>query len=289
MDGSETDEVVIGLDVGTSSVKAMAFGLDGRPRQMARRGLRRDASNGGRAEQDPLEIIDAAARALAACVDGCTGATVAAVSVATSMHGLLPLDATGAPLGPVLTWADGRATDEATALRAGDGGRRLHRLTGVPVHPMSPLVKLRWIGGHDTTLASAAARWVDVKAWVLAWLCGEVVTDRSSAAGTGLRTIDGAAWCDEALAVAGVAADRLPHVVATTATLRLARSAARRVGLHADTPLVAGAADGPCANVGCGALDPGVIGLSVGTERGGSGRGAPAGRRRRRRALLLPA
>ncbi len=95
MDGTATDEVVIGLDVGTSSVKAAAFGLDGRARHVADRALRLDSSSGSLVVQDPHEILDAVARALAACVDGCAGTTVVAVSVAAAMHGLLALDATG--------------------------------------------------------------------------------------------------------------------------------------------------------------------------------------------------
>jgi gluconokinase len=182
------------------------------------------------------------------------------------MHGLVALDADLRPVTPVVTWADGRAAAQSRALHAEGLAAGLHVTTGVPVHPMSPLVKLRWFERHDPATWARARWWVGVKDLLLVWLTGSLVTERSSASGTGLLDVVTGRWSPTALAAAGVDADRLPEVLPTTATLALAAPAASGVGLPVGTPVVVGAADGPLANLGCGAVVPGTAGLSLGTS-----------------------
>src|SRR6185436_2160384 len=94
--------------------------------------------------QDPAAIIAATGAALAECVAAAGAAQVLAISVSTGMHVLMAVDDRGRPLTPLLTWADGRAREEARWLRGSGHARTLHALTGTPVHPMSPLTKLMW-------------------------------------------------------------------------------------------------------------------------------------------------
>jgi gluconokinase len=230
------------------------------------RELASDAATPGRHEQDPAAVVAAAAEALAACVAATEGAEVLAVSLAAAMHGLVALDVDLRPVTPLVTWADGRATGTARSLHDEGIAAGLHAATGVPVHPMSPLAKLRWFERHDPATWARARWWVGVKELLLVWLTGSLATERSSASGTGLLDVVTGRWSPTALAAAGVDADRLPEVLPTTATLALAGPAATGVGLPAGTPVVAGAADGPLANLGSGALAPGTAGLSLGTS-----------------------
>lgn len=301
-------EVVIGLDVGTTAAKAVAFvlpadrvggddgrgyeggGLGGRSvaahRPPSDRAVRAGGDGDragsvaasasvpvtsstpgpGRHEQDPTAVAEAAVEALARCVVDLGGAPVAAVAVSTAMHGLVGLDRNRAPLTPLVTWADARAGDEARALADGPRGGELHRTTGTPVHPMAPLAKVRWFTDHEPATAAAVDRWVGVKELVLDRLTGELVTEQSSASGTGLFDLATRAWSPVAVAAAGTTVDHLPPVLETTAVLALAADAADRVGLPPGTPVVVGAADGPLANLGVGAVEAGVAGLSVGTS-----------------------
>jgi gluconokinase len=260
-------EVVIGLDVGTSQVKASAFALDGPgPLTTAVSTQHRLRSDPDRWEQDPGEILDRVAQVLATCATRLEGAAVIGVSVAAAMHGLIGFDQTGRPVTPLVTWADGRARREARELRASETGERLYRSTGVPVHPMSPLAKLRWFARNEPATFAAVTWWGGLKDLLLQWLTGELITEMSSASATGLADLRTVSWSPDALDWAGIEADQLPPIVDPRTVLALAPAAAARTGLVAGTPVVVGAADGPLANLGAGAIEAGVAGLSVGTS-----------------------
>ncbi|HEX5945882.1 MAG TPA: gluconokinase [Acidimicrobiales bacterium] len=259
-------EVVVGLDVGTTGVKASAFepGSPWRCTVVREYPLLQPAPD--QYVQDPGTLLAAVRDALAECVAAASGAEVVGVSVSAGMHGLVALDADGRPLTPLVTWADARARTEARALHQSGRARELHSRTGVPVHSMSPLTKLRWFAHHEPDLWRAARWWAGLKELLLWWLTGEMVTELSSASGTGMLDMTSRTWSREAVEVAGVDPDRLPPVVATTAIYPLAAGAAGDVGLPVGTPVVVGAADGPLGNLGTGALSPGVAGLSLGTS-----------------------
>lgn len=252
--------LVIGLDVGTSNVKAVAFAA-GEGIVAAGRSDVMVNDDAVRHEIDPGELCTSVDRALTECVRLLGDRTVAAIGLTTAMHGLGALDAQGDPIGALLTWADGRATAEAAALR----GQGWHRRTGTPVHPMSPFVKLRWFAAHAPDVWAAARRWVGVKELVVAHLTGETVVDVSSASGTGLVALGETDWCAEALRTTGVGRDRLAPIVASTTVLTLSQRAAL-TGLTPGTPVVVGAGDGPAANLGVGATAPGVAAISLGTS-----------------------
>ena len=196
-----------------------------------------------------------------------TTSRVAGLAFSSAMHSLIGLDADGKPLTASVTWADARAGEQAERLRAADGGLRLHRRTGTPLHPMAPLPKLVWFREREPELCARVRHWVGIKEYVLLRLCGELVTDHSTASGTGLLDLSRLDWDAEALELAGVAADRLARLVPGTTVLpRLAPSAAEATGLPVDTPVVVGAGDGPLANLGLGAVRPGVAACSIGTS-----------------------
>jgi gluconokinase len=258
--------VIIGLDVGTTDVKAAAFGLGSPWRTVAYREYPLLAPSPGQAVQDPEMILTACSEALAECVALVGDAEIAAISVGAAMHGLMALDHELRPLTPLITWADARAREEARALRHSEQGGELHALTGAPVHPMTPLTKLLWFAHHDPHTWADARWWVGLKDYVLEWLTGSLVTELSSASGTGLLDMSTRTWSSQALELCGLDADRLPAIVATTTALGLAAPAARTVGLAAGTPVIVGAGDGPLGNLGTGAISPGIAGLSLGTS-----------------------
>ena len=263
-------DVVIGLDTGTTATKAVAAGLDGAVRAMTSVGYRLLTPSSGRAELDPHRLREAAVQALAevAAQTRDRGDTVVAICLSAAMHGLVPLDADGLPLGPLITWADGRAAAQSTALAETGRARALQARTGTPVHPMSPLPKLAWWRENDPGLVRGTPRWGGVKDVVVAALCGPgQPLDLSCASTTGLYDIHRRRWDDEALDIAGVRADQLAEVVPTTHVLGpLLGAVVTATGLPATTPVIIGAADGPLANLGLGATRPGVAAVSIGTS-----------------------
>jgi gluconokinase len=180
------------------------------------------------------------------------------------MHSLVALDAHDRPLTPLITWADLRAVEQAERLRA--QRPELHRRTGTPLHPMSPLAKLVWFAENDPDVVARARRWCGVKELALHALTGAWVTDHCTASGTGLMDLETLRWDAGALALASLDAERLCTLVPTTEVLRLTAEAAGALGLDAPLPVVAGAGDGPLANLGLGAVRPGVAACSIGTS-----------------------
>jgi gluconokinase len=257
-------QVIIGLDVGTTGVKAVAFGLDSGWRRLALREYPLLQPAADQEVQDPPTVLEAVAIALAGCAAVTGGADVLAVSVSTAMHALIGLDSELAPLTPLITWADSRARQETRWLRGCDVD--LHALTGVPIHPMSPLAKLVWFARHEPETLARARWWVGLKELVLAWLTGRVISELSSASGTGLLDISKRAWSEQAISIAGVSAAQLPEIMSSTATLPLCASAAVATGLPVGTPVVLGGGDGPLGNIGTGAITPGLAGMSLGTS-----------------------
>lgn len=261
--------VVIGIDIGTTSTKAVAYDARGRVYAEEDQGYPLNAPQPGRAEQDPEEIFSAVIDTLAPVVEAVkdAGASVSGVSFSAAMHSLLALDDEGNPLTNSITYADNRATAQAEGIRADHDGLSIHRRTGTPVHPMSPLVKLRWFQQEDPETYDKAARWVSIKEYVFFKLFDEYVVDYSVASATGLFNLKNLDWDEGALELLELPKDKLSRPVPTTHVMEgMDRQYAQRTGLDPETPFVVGANDGVLANLGVGAVDPGVVACSIGTS-----------------------
>ncbi len=270
--------VIIGLDVGTTAVKAAAFPVrdDAGPRPdtdrattTAQMDLRLLQPRPGWQVQDPKTLLGAVDRALFQCLSGLPdriGTQVVGISLSTAMHALVGLDAYARPITEVITWADSRARAEAADLRLNHDPIRLLHRSGTPVHPMSPMVKLRWMTAHQPDLCGQVRQWVGLKELVLHHLTESIATELSSASATGLLDLATRSWDPEAAELAGISLDQLADVLPTTTTFPLAATVARFTSLPAGLPVVIGAADGPLGNLGTGAIVPGVVGLSIGTS-----------------------
>jgi gluconokinase len=259
-------DVVLGVDVGTTGVKAVAFDADGTERGNAERDYPLLEPGPGQAVQDSETLLAATVDAIRCAVAAAqaAGGRVAGLSLSAAMHALVPLGASDRPLAPLVTWADTRAAEQAERLRA--QSPELHDRTGTPLHPMSPLCKLVWFREREPETFAAARRWVGVKELVLARLTGSLAVDHSSASGTGLLAFETLDWDPQALGLAGLTPTRLAPLVPAKETFELSAAASDELGLAAGTPVVAGAGDGPLANLGVGAVRPGVAACSIGTS-----------------------
>ncbi len=252
-------DVVIGLDCGTTSTKAVAAGVDGVVRAVGRSGrYQLSVPQPGWAELDPGRLQQAVREALRSVADRLGADRPVGVCLSSAMHGLVALEADGTPRGRLLTWADGRAAEQARRLAREAPG--LHARTGTPLHPMSPLVKLV----HLREQGVRAPRWGGVERLVLDVVVpGTRLMDLSSATSSGLYDQHRGTWDAQALELAGLTPDQLGEVQPTT---HLAGGLAPGLGLPAGIPVVLGATDGPLANLGVGAVRPGVVAVSVGTS-----------------------
>jgi gluconokinase len=181
--------VVLGVDIGTTSTKTVAFDPSGAVWGSHAVPYPLEEPEPGEAVQDPDTILRAVltATAAAAAEAAGRGAEIRGLAFSTAMHSLIALDGHGRPLTPSITWADNRATEQAERLRGTPQGLKLHRRTGTPLHPMSPFLKLIWFREREPKVVAATRRWVGIKEYVLAHLTGEQVVDHSVASGTRRR------------------------------------------------------------------------------------------------------
>ncbi len=260
------NDIILGLDVGTTAAKASAFSLDGKVRLTASREYPLLNPQPGWHIQEPDAIAEGVLEAMRDAVSQVDATRVIGISVSTAMHGLLGIDSDLRPVTELLTWADSRAWQQANMLNEHATGPRLHYTSGTPTHPMSPLVKLCWFRDEHPDILRLTDRWIGLKDWVLVNLTGQVVTELSCTSGSGMLDMETGDWNPEAIELTGVRRDQLPGIRATTDTLPFSADAAKRVGLPAGLPVVLGAGDGPLGNLGTGALEPGKAGLSIGTS-----------------------
>ncbi|MGP4018370.1 gluconokinase [Saccharopolyspora sp. 5N708] len=261
--------VVLGIDLGTTATKVVAAGSDARVLHQTERGYPLRTDESGEAVQDAVQVRDAAIEALAECVVWADehDHPVAGLSFSTAMHTLVGLDSAGEPATPAFNWADTRAAEVAERLRSDwDAAAALHQATGTPVHTQSVMVKLAWLTGSRPDLTRDVVRWCALKDFVVAAFVGQLVTEYSLSSGSGLQEMATLRWHGPALEVAGVRADQLPEIHAPTDTLPLKSQVAKAVGLWEGLPVVLGGGDGPLANLGVGAVSPGVAALSLGTS-----------------------
>lgn len=260
---------IIGIDIGTSSTKAVLYGLDGQVYAHANRAytLFRDAS--GLAEEDPAEILAAVLAVLTEVNQSIafTQDQLEGVSFSSANQSLLALDQHYRPITRLLTWADTRAAAVAEQLKASERGQAIYEKTGTPLHPMSLLCKLRWLHKSQPGLSAQAAYYCGIKEYVIHQLCGVWQMDISNASCTGLFNIFDQQWDQEALALAGITREQLPPVVDAYAKFQgLKDQYVTQTGCPAQTTFVQGAFDGALSNLGVGALDPERIAVTIGTS-----------------------
>ena len=260
--------LIIGVDIGTTGVKAAAVDAAAVSHGGAEREYPTESPFPGWSVQDPDTVAAASAAVVREVTAraGAAGRPIAGVAFSGAMHSLIALAPDGSPLTPSVTWADSRAAAQARRLRDSGEWLALHRRTGTPVHPMSPLVKLLWFREHQPEVWHRAAHWVGIKEYVLYRLAGLLAVDESIASATGLYGLAARDWDATALDLAGLRREQLPALHATTDVVARLGADVAAWGLQAGTPIVVGASDGVLANLGVNAVAPGVAACSIGTS-----------------------
>ncbi len=265
----EDHRCTVGMDLGTTSLKAVAFDRNGQEIARAGREVERSSSEEGAAEEDPRAVAAAATDALAPVGADVKrqGYTVGGVGLSAAMHSLIPVAADDSPLEPALLWMDTRPEADADALWQTAEGRAAYERTGTPVSAMAPLVKLRWLRHAHPSIFQQAARFVSLKEWLWHDWFGAWEVDTSIASATGLYNLHDQTWDDGALGLAGITPEKLSTLVHPTFMRTANQSSVLQVaGLPDDAAIVIGAADGPLANLGVGAVDATRMVLTIGTS-----------------------
>ncbi|HEY8472687.1 MAG TPA: FGGY family carbohydrate kinase [Natronosporangium sp.] len=256
--------IVIGVDIGTTVTKAVAFGPTGGPLARAARPSRLDRVADGWYEQDPDQVVGSVLEVLAE-VAGQAGGPVAAVGLTGQGDGMWLVDRDGRPVRPAISWLDARATDILAGWSADGVVTTIYRRNGNALFPGSPAPLLAWLDRHEPAALAEAATAGYCKDVVMQRLTGVRATDVSDASAPFLDPAR-RDYAGDLIAACGLAHRReLLAPVAEAPVGELTASAAAATGLPAGTPVVASPYDLPAAALGAGVTATGAGLLIVGT------------------------
>jgi len=253
---------ILGIDIGTTSTKAILFDPDNGVVAEAERDTGLISRNAGWAEEDAglwWTNVCGLVRELA------TGRHVAAIGVTGMAPCVVLSDKDGEPLRPSIQQNDARAIDEITELRSVfDGDRTLTR-TGAPITQQSVAPKLLWLARHEPDVWSRAALVQGSYDFIVSRLTGAVGVEANWAVESGLYDLETTSWADDVLAAANIPPLLLPPIrqpldIAGVVT----EAAAAETGLEAGVPVMAGVADHVAAAFAAGVIDEGESLIKLG-------------------------
>jgi xylulokinase len=243
----------IGLDVGTTAVKALAVDETGAVIARAEAGYPLSTPRPGWAEQDPEDWWRATEQALAAL----GVRDVAGIGLSGQMHGLVALDPSDRVIRPAILWNDGRTGEECAEIEQRIGLAELIALTGNRAQTGFTAPKLLWLRKHEPDAYARIARIALPKDYVRLRLCGEHAIDAADASGTLLLDVARRRWSDELLDALELDRGWLPRLLESPEP-----SGATRAGV----PVAAGAGDQAAGALGVGVDRPGPLSVALGTS-----------------------
>lgn len=259
----EHKRYLLGVDVGTSSAKALIIDAAGCTVSSASSAYDISTPLPGYAEQDANMLRDAAFHAIKEAVAKAGGGSnIAAVGFTGQMHGLVALDERYCPLRPVIIWADQRSTAQAQALKS-------HGIEEITMNPASTgffFPSLLWVKEHEPEIYCRIRSVVFPKDYVRFSLTGRIGTDLSDASGSLLLNPRTLHWDAEILALTGVKSEILPEIHESSEIAGYVTEAASlATGLNPGTTVVYGGGDTPMLLAGNGIVSEGELTTNIGT------------------------
>lgn len=257
----------LGIDVGTSAVKALLLGADQRVLAQSTEPLSISRPQPLWSEQDPHDWWHAVERAILTLRTSASGdfAAVHAIGLSGQMHGAVLLDRDGNVVRPAILWNDGRAHAQCETLERSVPG--LGHIAGVPAMPGFTAPKLMWVAEHEPEVFAHTHTVLLPKDYVRWRLSGELITDCSDAAGTLWLDQAQRAWSQPLLRATGLSMQHMPRLVEGSATGgQLRADLAREWGLASGVAIAGGAGDAAAGAIGIGAINDGDAFVSLGTS-----------------------
>ncbi|WP_180898811.1 xylulokinase [Martelella soudanensis] len=256
----------LGLDLGTSSLKAMLIDDSQKVIASADAPLEVSRPHHGWSEQDPADWIDACRIAVGRLAERHPGelAAVRGIGLSGHMHGATILDKDGAVLRPCILWNDTRSHVEAAQL---DDDPLFRAITGNIVFPGFTAPKLVWVRKNEPAIFDKVAKVLLPKDYLRFWLTGEYISEMSDSAGTSWLYTEKRDWSDELLAATGLTRSQMPALVEGSevgGTLKPALAA--EWGMTGPVVIAGGAGDNAASACGMGTVADGAAFVSLGTS-----------------------
>lgn len=264
-----TQKLLLGLDVSTTGAKALLIDSTGQVVSSASTALSLSTPRPLWSEQNPTDwwagMVNSIQQALAQA--GASGEDVAAIGLTGQMHGLVMLDEQGDVLRPAILWNDQRTAAQCDTIRARLGKQRLIQITGNDALTGFTAPKILWVQENEPDIYARCRHILLPKDYIRFRLTGEYATDRAGGAGTILFDLKTRTWSPEVLQALDIPAEWLPPTHEGPQITGVVSAAAAAVtGLKAGTPVVGGGGDQAAGAVGVGAVESGIVALTLGTS-----------------------
>jgi xylulokinase len=265
-------QTLLGIDLGTTGVKAALFAEDGRVLADAFFEYPLYHPHPGWAEQNPADWWQATTSAIRLCLSkgaeqGTQPSDVRGVGLSGQMHGVVLLNEQQQVLRLCIIWADQRSEAQCQWMTERVGARQLIEYVSNPALTGFTAPKLLWVRDNEPDIFARARTLLLPKDYIRYRLTGEMAMEISDAAGTCLLDVKHGVWSQEVLKAIELDPSLLPPVVAADAvTGHITEEVAALTGLVAGTPVAGGGADNACGAVGNGVVSPGLALVSIGTS-----------------------
>lgn len=259
----------LGIDTSTTSSKALLIDSHGGVVAVASSPHTLQTPKPLWSEQDPLEWWDAVSASIRLVLEkaGIGGERIAAVGLTGQMHGLVLLDGSGNVLRPAILWNDQRTQSQCDEIHRRIGRERFIQITGNVALTGFTAPKILWVQENEPEVYAKAKHVLLPKDFIRLKLTGEYAMDKADGAGTVLFDLNLRDWSADVLEALQIDRSWMPRTFeGTEFTGRITEEAASATGLKAGTPVAAGGGDQAAQAVGVGAVEPGIVGLTVGTS-----------------------
>ena len=257
---------IIGIDIGTTNIKAAVYDLSGERVAMASRRMVTHHPRPDYGEYQAEEIWNSVAACLQEIMQQVGDGEVLGIGIASMAEAGVPLDKTGKPTYPIIAWFDPRTVPQADWLAQEVGEDTIYQITGQYHHSKYGLNKLLWIRDNSPESYQATVKWLSMEDYIIYRLSGEFATDYSIASRTLAFDITKRDWSDKILDKAAIPVELMPKVYpGGTMVGKVSRAAAAQSGLKVGIPVVTGGQDHACAAMGVKIFEPGTILDSMGT------------------------
>jgi len=220
-------------------------------------------------EQDPHEWWGAVTASIKSVLEsaGIGGERIGAVGLTGQMHGLVLLDEAGKVLRPAILWNDQRTQSQCDEIHARIGKEKFIQITGNVALTGFTAPKILWVKENEPDVYAKAKHVLLPKDYIRYKLTGEYALDKADGAGTVLFDLKARTWSDEVLTALEIPRAWMPETFeGPECTGHICKEASSLTGLKVGTPVVAGGGDQAAQAVGVGAVEPGIVGLTVGTS-----------------------
>jgi xylulokinase len=262
-------KLFLGLDVSTTGAKALLINEKGGVVSSATAPLTLSTPHPLWSEQDPRDWWTGMAKSIRQALEqaGVSGSAVTAIGLTGQMHGLVLLDEQGEVLRPAILWNDQRTGAQCDEMRSRLGKQRLIQITGNDALTGFTAPKILWVQQNEPEIYARARHILLPKDYIRYRLTGDYAMDKADGSGTILFKLKNRDWSPEVLTALEIPANWLPPTFEGPAvTGYVSAQAAAETGLLQGIPVVGGGGDQAAQAVGVGAVQPGIIALTLGTS-----------------------